>query len=75
MHGIAGVTGDLVQALASAHCLLYGILIVHYFIICKEERYMMPLGGKQALLQNQTKSELLLKSTSLNAWLHIVCPL
>ena len=26
---------------------------------------MMPLGGKQALLQNQTKSELLLKSTSL----------
>lgn len=33
VHGIAGVTGDLVQALAPADCLLYGILIVHYFII------------------------------------------
>lgn len=40
MHGVAGVTGDLVQALASAHRLLYGILIVHDFIICKVNMWM-----------------------------------
>ncbi len=33
VHGVAGVTGNLVQALTSAHCLFYGILIVHDFII------------------------------------------
>lgn len=34
VHWIAGVTGNLVQALTSAYSLLNSILIVHYFIIC-----------------------------------------
>lgn len=33
VHGIAGVTGNLVQALTSAHSFLYGILIVHDFVV------------------------------------------
>lgn len=33
VHWVAGVTGNLVQALTSAHSLFNGILIVQYFII------------------------------------------
>lgn len=33
VHWIAGVTGNLVQALTSAYSFFNGILIVHYFII------------------------------------------
>lgn len=33
VHGVAGVTGNLVQALASVHRLFDGVLIVHYFVI------------------------------------------
>lgn len=33
VHWVAGVTGNLVQALTSAHSLFNGILIVHDFII------------------------------------------
>lgn len=33
VHGIAGVTGNLVEALTSAHSFLYGILIVHDFVV------------------------------------------
>ncbi len=35
VHGVAGVTGNLVQALTSAHRLFYSILIVHDFVIYK----------------------------------------
>ncbi len=37
VHWIAGVTGNLVQALTSAHRFLYGILIVHDFVVCEDE--------------------------------------
>lgn len=37
VHWIAGVTGNLVQALTSAHRFLYGILIVHDFVVCEED--------------------------------------
>lgn len=33
VHGVAGVAGDLVETLSSAHGLLYGVLVVQDLII------------------------------------------
>ena len=33
VHGVTGVAGDLVQTLPSAHRLLDGVLVIHYFVV------------------------------------------
>ena len=45
VHWIAGVTGNLVQALTSAHSFLNGILIVHYFVIWGRQEWVGSCTG------------------------------
>lgn len=45
VHWVAGVTWNLVQALTSAHSLFNGILIVHYFIIWRQEANKSQCNG------------------------------
>lgn len=46
VHGVAGVAGDLVEALPSAHCFLNGILVIQNLIIFHGD--VDPRGQKQA---------------------------